>query len=142
MVYHMRSSSSSFKKAQFFLLSAVAIITIIFMISQWIEPYTITDTSSIIMNEEFFFFNNVKEKAVETVMKSKDCEDLFFNLGEYKAYVEKFASTKTFSLNLNYTIQQPCYDDKRETSFNITLTSRSAFIQSFFTVNSTTLIED
>ncbi|MEM5853460.1 MAG: hypothetical protein QXG39_05215 [Candidatus Aenigmatarchaeota archaeon] len=142
MVFHTRNSLSSSKKAQFFILSAVIIISIIFMISQWIEPYTIPDTSSIAMEEVFFVFNNVKEKVVETVMKSKDCEDLNFNLGEYKTYAEKFASTRTFNLNLNYSIKSPCQDNVRETSFNITLTSRSVLIQSFFKVNATNLMED
>ncbi|MEM5773320.1 MAG: hypothetical protein QXL86_03835, partial [Candidatus Aenigmatarchaeota archaeon] len=84
----------SSKKAQFFILSAVAIVTTIFLVSQWVEPYTIVDTSSILMKEEFFIFNNIVEKANETVGLSKDCEELNFNLEEYKIFVEKFASSK------------------------------------------------
>ena len=91
MVFRTRNSSNSSRKAQFILLSAFAIVTILFTVSRWIEPYTITETSSIPIREEFFIFNNIKEKAAEVVMKSKDCEDLIFNLQEYEDYVERLS---------------------------------------------------
>jgi|YelNatPaOPRAMG01_1025707.scaffolds.fasta_scaffold10145_7 hypothetical protein len=128
-MYNLLSS----KKAQFFLLSAFAIIVTIFSISQWIEPYTITDTSSIAMREDFFIFDNIVEKANETVSLSKDCEDLRYNLGEYKAFVEDFVSRKALGLNLNYTIIDCTYSSAK-VSFNITLSSPSSQIKKTFFV--------
>jgi len=127
-MYNLLSS----KKAQFFLLSAFAIIVTIFSISQWIEPYTITDTSSIAMREEFFIFNNIVEKANETVSLSKDCEDLKYNLEEYKIFAEDFVSRKALGLNLNYTID--CTSSPVKVSFNITLNSPSSQIKKTFFV--------
>jgi hypothetical protein len=126
----MHNSLSS-KKAQFFLLSAFAIIVTIFSVSQWIEPYTITDTSSIAMAEDFFIFNNIVEKANETVNLSKDCEDLKFNLEEYKTFVEDFALRKTLSLNFNYRINN-CNPSSAQVFFNISLISPSSQIKKTF----------
>jgi hypothetical protein len=96
----------SSKKAQFFLLSAFAIITTIFSLSQWIEPYTITDTSQIVFQEEIFLFNNIVEKANETIrLSTKD--ELKYNLKEFKLFVEDYAARKNLKLtvdisNVNY----------------------------------------
>jgi len=140
MAYHMRNLSKS-SKAQFFVLSAFAIVTILFFLSQWIEPYTIIDTSSIPLKEEFFIYNNIKEKAVETVKISKDCEDLMYNLGEYKIFTESFASIKNLNLNVNYYNKTVCQDDKLDTYFVITLKSSSTYIESSFFVNRTGLFK-
>jgi len=119
------------KKAQFFVLSAFAIIVTIFSLSQWIEPYTITDTSYIVMREEFFIFNNIVEKVKETVNLSKNCEELEFNLEEYKTFVEDYASTKTLSLDLSYVILS-CDSSAAQVFFNITLTSPVSQIKKSF----------
>ncbi|MEM5869857.1 MAG: hypothetical protein QXR09_01675 [Candidatus Aenigmatarchaeota archaeon] len=119
------------KKAQFFVLSAFAIIVTIFSLSQWIEPYTITDTSYIVMREEFFIFNNIVEKVKETVNLSKNCEELEFNLEEYKTFVEDYASTKTLSLDLSYVILN-CDSSAAQVFFNITLTSPVSQIKKSF----------
>jgi hypothetical protein len=123
----------SCRKAQFFLLSAFTIITIIFLVSQWIEPYTITDTSSIVMKEEFFIFNNIVEKARETVNLSKDCEELKFNLEEYDSFVEKFALSKHLNLEFNHNIVS-CNSNTAQVSFQISLNSTSVQIKKIFTV--------
>jgi hypothetical protein len=121
----------SSRKAQFFALSAFAIIVTIFSVSQWIEPYTITDTSSIAIREDFFIFNNIVEKAEETVNLSKDCEELKFNLEEYQKLAEDFASRKILSLNLNYQIIN-CDSSNAQVSFEITLASPSSQIKKTF----------
>lgn len=126
----MHSLSSS-RKAEFFILSAFAIIMTIFFLSQWIEPYTITDTSQIVFREEIFLFNNIVEKANETVSSSKDCEDLSFNLEEYETFVKNYVSTKALSLTLNYNIAN-CNSSGAQVSFNITLTSPSIQIKRTF----------
>lgn len=126
----MRNSLKS-RKAQFFLLSAFAIVTTIFYISQWIEPYTITDTSSIVMRNDFFIFNNIVEKAKETVALSRSCEELQFNLEEYKLFVRNFASFEAFDLVFDYGIVS-CSSAGATVSFNISLRSPSSYIKKSF----------
>jgi len=104
----MHSSSKQkrifkFKKAQFYILTAFTIVSIIFMVSMWIESYTIIDTSSIPMMEEPFLFNNIVEKSIEVVKQSKTCDDLKYNLGEYQTFVEKYGVSKNFNISLSYT---------------------------------------
>lgn len=129
----MRSLSKS-RKAQFFVLSAVTIVVVIFFMSRWMEPYTIIDTSTAMMDEPFVF-TNIKEKAVETVSTSKNCEDLKFNLEEYTNFVKDYAIRKNLNLNLDYRISQPCDDNLLTTQFNMNMSSPRVFINSSFTAN-------
>jgi len=133
MVYRMHNLLNS-KKAQFFVLSAFAIITTLFFLSQWIEPSNIIDTSSVAFQEEFFVFNNIKEKAEEVVKTSGDCNNLKFNLEEFKQFAEDYAFMKNMNLKLNYTMS--CIGNSiQNVDFNITLISSSASIQSIFRVS-------
>lgn len=118
------------RKAQFYILSVVAIIGILYFLSRWMEPGTITDTSSVVLMNEPFIFNNIKEKAVQVVKSSKDCEELGFNLGEYKSYVESYSSEETYALDFNYTYAS-C---PGTVDFKMKLTSPSADIASNFSV--------
>lgn len=86
------------KKAQFFVLSAFAIVSIIYFVSRWMEPYTIIDTSSVVSVEEPFIFNNIVEKANETIYTSKSSDDLKYNIQEYKNFVEGYASSKNLQI--------------------------------------------
>jgi uncharacterized protein YpmS len=95
-------SSLSYRKAQFFILSAFTIVTILFFVSKWIQPAAIIDTSKIVLSEEPFVFNNIKEKAIETIKKSKSCEELKYNLEEYKIFVFKFAVERNLNIEFNY----------------------------------------
>lgn len=104
---HMPSLLRS-NKAQFFVLSSVVIISMIFLLSKLFEPTNIIDTSSIVFREAPFIFENVKEKAAATVKGSVACEDAKFNLEEYKNFVEAYALRKGYSLYFNYTAT-PCY---------------------------------
>ncbi|HLC39503.1 MAG TPA: hypothetical protein VJJ76_01325 [archaeon] len=110
-----RNSSSFLKfakrhKGQFFVLSAFAIVAMFFLISRWIEPFTIVDTSQVALMDEFFIFNNIKEKAIYAVNGSKSCEDLRYNLDEYRNFVQQYALEKNFKIDFNYTIS-PCYNE-------------------------------
>jgi hypothetical protein len=102
------------------------------MISNWIRPISILDTSSAVLMEEPFVFNNIKEKADETVQISKNCEELNFNLEEFKNFAVDFALRKNLNLILDYTITNPCNDNVLQTSFNITMTSPRMTINSNF----------
>jgi len=129
----MRSLLKS-RKAQFFILSAVAVIGILYFLSRWLEPSTITDTSSVVLMEEPFIFNNIKEKAVETVETSKSCEELKYNLDEYKKFVENYMLKKG-SLVLQYQFVAPCYDNPPTPAvveFTLNLTTSKIKIGSIF----------
>ncbi len=131
MEFHTHNLLSS-RKAQFFVLTAFTIVTILYFISKWIEPYTIIDTSIVALRDEPFIFNNIKEKTIETVKLSKSCEELEYNLDEYKNFVKGFASSKNLDITFDYTITKPCDKDILETSFNITFVSSSIKLQSSF----------
>lgn len=98
------------RKAQFFILSAFAIVSIVYFMARWIEPLTIIDISQIALQEEAFVFNNIKEKAIYAVNGSKSCDDLRYNLEEYKLFVESYAVEKGYKLDFNYEIS-PCYEE-------------------------------
>lgn len=133
MTFHMHSLLKS-RKAQFFILSAVAIIGILYFLSRWLEPSTITDTSAVVLMEEPFIFNNIKEKAVETVEKSKSCEELKYNLDEYKKFVDSYVIKKG-EIVLQYHFIAPCYENPPTPAvveFTLNLTTPKAKLGSIF----------
>lgn len=134
MVYRTRSSSSSKKsrKAQFFILSAFIMITILFVVSQFIQPSGIFDTSSAVLMDEIFIFNNIKEKSIETVKKSESCSDLALNLAEYKQFVQNFVTQRNAQLTYNYDLSL-CTDATLTTKFYIALVTTRASADSTFT---------
>lgn len=127
------------RKAQFFIVSATAIVIIIFFVSRWLEPYTIVDTSSIALREEFYIFDDIVEKIKETVRTSKNCEELKYNLEEYKNFVDKFAAEKNYKIYLYYTIAN-CPEEAvpappaspTVVAFNLFFESDSVSLQSSF----------
>jgi len=121
------------KKAQFFILSAFAIVSILYLVSRWIEPYTIIDTSEMVLNEELFVFNNIIEKIKKTVDISINCEEYKLNIDEYRNFVTDYASKKNLRLNFDRQIIEPCNDNILETKFNITLTSEKMILNKEFT---------
>jgi hypothetical protein len=112
------------RKAQFFVLSAFAIVSVIYFVSKWMEPYTIIDTSSVVLVEEPFVFNNIVEKAEEAVRVSKSCDDLKYNIEEYSNFVQDFAFKKNYKLVLVYDYVQ-CLTEPFPTliKINVQLTS-------------------
>jgi hypothetical protein len=139
MTFRMRNLlklNTKRRKAQFFVLSVFTIVGILYLISSWIQPFTIIDTSAAILNEEPFVFNNFKEKAITTVNNSKNCEDLFYNLDEYSNFIQNFASGKNLKLVFYYAIPD-CQSISKGTEmpipFNMTLTSSKFYITSNFT---------
>ena len=127
----MHNSLNS-KKAQFFVLSAFAIVSILFLVSRWLEPLSIIDASTPVLAEEKFIFSNIKEKANQTVRTSMNCNELQFNLQEYKNFVQEYAVFKNLKLNFLYDIVQPCADATLRTNFDIYLQSPSAFLYANF----------
>ena len=106
-------------KAEFFILTAFAMVTILYFVSKWLQPTSIIDTSRVASRTDLYTFNNIVEKANETVAISKDCEDLKYNLEEYKDFVES-SSSRNINVVLNYTIG-PCDNNNgAKVEFNIT----------------------
>ena len=129
--------SSNFK-GQFFILTAFAILTALFILSKYLQPSEIIDISRVILSDEVFIFNNIKEKAIEVVNISKSCEELKFNLEEYKIFAEKFASKHGKLLLFSYQLTSPCesngVDVPTTINFNLTLISPFVQINSNFSV--------
>jgi hypothetical protein len=119
------------KKAEFFVVSTVAIVSIFFILSKYMGPQTLVDTSSAVLNEPFIF-DNIVEKAEETVKISKNCEELAYNLDEYKNFVESFFSKQNIKIDLDYTISVPCNNNELKTNFDIQLTSSKVTMRKTF----------
>lgn len=123
------------RKAQFFVLSAFVIVSILYLISSWIQPYTIPDTSAVVLQQEPFVFNNLKEKAFATVSISKTCTDLIYDLDEYKNFIVSYSSAQNINFNFTYSI--PNCQVPRGTQIlipmNMSLKTSSAFVASSFT---------
>lgn len=120
------------RKAQFFILSVFTIVSLLYFLSRWLEPSTVTDTSYIALIDEPFVFDNIKEKAVGVVRSSKDCEELKFNLEEYKEFAEDYVLSKNCLLDFNYTY--PSCSSGMNVDFKIKLTSTRMQIASNFSV--------
>lgn len=126
-----------YRKGQFFILSIVSLSIILYAISKVILPTIIIDTSSVALREDFFIFNNIVEKSLQTLSMAKSCEDLEYNLGELKELVIKSYSPK-FRIDYNYKISS-CNDSTKSAnvSFNISLYSTESLLHTSFskTVN-------
>jgi hypothetical protein len=118
------------RKAQFFILSALTIVTILYFLSRWLEPSTVIDTSSVALSEESFVFNYIKEKTFDVVNSSRNCEELNFNLQEYKQAAEDYALSKNYRLDFNY-VYPPCTNGIN-INFTMTLTSTDMQLASTF----------
>jgi hypothetical protein len=99
---------SRLDKAQFFVLTGFMIVSVFYLVSRWLEPYTIIDTSAVAVSEEPFIFNNIKQEALDIVAESGSCKDLVNNLEEYKHYVEDYAFRKLI-VYFDYSLETPCY---------------------------------
>ncbi len=137
MAYRTRNSSSfSKKKAQFFVISAVTIVVLLFLVSQWLQPSTVLDASEAVLRDETFIFSNVKEKAIATVKNSKSCDDLSYNLDEYKNFAEQYVAGKGAKLNFVYLISSCSLVPQSTTiNFDISLKTVAADISSSFSLN-------
>ena len=115
----MRSLSNSKKqnkrmkmsKAQFFMLTGFVIISVFYMVSRWIEPYTVIDTSTVVMVDGPFVFSNIKKEALDIVAESKSCIDMVNNLEEFKYHIEDYTFRKLI-IYFDYTLNIPCLEEE------------------------------
>jgi hypothetical protein len=123
------------RKAQFYIISVVGLITILYALGKGLTTSSIIDTSDLALRNEFFVFNNIVEKTLSTLIATKSCEDLRFNLEEFMTFATReFAPA--FRIDYNYTINS-CSDSSRSANvyFNITLYSINSQITTSFTRN-------
>jgi hypothetical protein len=123
------------RKAQFYIISVVGIVTIFYAIGKSLTPSLIIDTSDVVLRNDYFVFNNIVEKTLETLNASKSCEDLRFNLEEFKSIATK-SFAPAFRVEYSYSIVS-CDDATRSAtvSFNITLYSVNSEIGTKFIKN-------
>jgi hypothetical protein len=123
------------RKAQFYIVSVVGLVTILYAIGKSLTASSIIDTSELALRNDFFVFNNIVEETLATLNASKSCEDLNFNLQEFKSFaIREFAPS--FRVKYEYAIIS-CDDALRSAivSFNITLYSINSEIGTTFTKN-------
>lgn len=124
-------------KGQFFILSAFLIITMLYLISKWMQPGAIIDTSKVVVQEDFFILNNIVEKGKQTVELSDSCEELNFNLEEYKEFVLKYCAEKNIDLKFEYR-QLICNETYAEVKLEVILThlnfygNKSLIVKKYF----------
>lgn len=130
----MLKSSSS--KAQFFVLGAFSMVTFLFFLSQWLKPTLILDPSSIILRDEVFLFNNLKQKSLQVIEQAKTCRELRYNLQEYGNFIERVVAAKG-KLLFYYELVTPCElpggeDIPALVKLNLTLSAPNLFLSSEF----------
>lgn len=135
MAFRMRSLSSS-RKAQFFVLSTLIIVVLMYLMGRWISSSTVPDASAVAVNAAPFIFNNIVEKTQQTVKASGDCQTLTYNIQEYSAFVKNFAAGNGYNLYYNYNINPSCSigAGSRTVTFNISLSTASAFLSKNITM--------
>ncbi len=126
------------KKGQFLLLTAFIMIIFFYFMAKWIEPRTIVDPSKLILKEEAFVFNNIKEKSFYFAANgTKSCSDLKYNIEEFQAFVEEYGLRKGVYLDFNYTMS-PCYEEPPlfpvVVKVRLTLKSEDTFLQSNYSI--------
>lgn len=135
MAYRTRNSSIFRRsKAQFFILSAFVMITILFVVSQFIQPTGIFDTASAVLSDDIYTFNNIKEKSISIVKLSEDCDDLRNNLNEYREFVTSFVTQSNKRLVFDV-LPATCRDENPSATLHIALISTRATEEATFSTS-------
>ena len=121
------------RKGQFFVLTTVAIVTILFFVGRWVDPLTQVDTSTIVLSEELFTFDNIQEKTAAVVKNSENCEELEYNLQEYNNFIRDFARDKNYKITFEYSI--PSCGASATVKMNLVIISEKVNAQKTFTVD-------
>ena len=117
-------------KAQFFVLTAVVFAGFFYTLSRYLTPYSFVDTSQGANSPEIFLFNNIKEKAIKTVMitQQNNPDDLVPNLLKFRSYAQNISRDNGYILFFDF-------DNTTTTvSFNMSLSSERMTLSSSFTV--------
>ncbi len=103
----LSNSRKNVRKGQFFVLTTVAVVTILFFVGRWTGPLTQVDTSEIVLSDELFTFDNIKEKTNTVIKNSENCNELNYNLQEYKNFIDNFAREKNYKITFAH-VSTPC----------------------------------
>ncbi|OGI15922.1 hypothetical protein A3K63_01025 [Candidatus Micrarchaeota archaeon RBG_16_49_10] len=118
---------SSLGKGQFYLLTAVVIVGFFFLMSKYINPYSFIDSSQAVIDDEIFFFNNLRNQA-ERVVKLSNDTTLAPNLESFSDIADEVAQEKHYIFSMNYTVRPSDVD------FVMALVSEKYSLDSSFTV--------
>ena len=111
-------------KAQFFILTTVMVVGVFFTLSKYVNEYSFIDTSESVEGAEVFMFENIKEKAIETIQIS-NVTNVDARLSSYESFVEKMVADKGYTLEFEYRINSGI------ASFNMTLMSEKYILNSY-----------
>ena len=123
-------------KGQFFVLTAVAIVAILFFVGKWLDVSTQSDTSYIVLSQESFIFDNIFEKTTDVIKNSENCDNLNYNLQEYKSFISGIALEKNYKLRFDYNVPS-CSDTIGATntiSFNMRIQSETSDLSKDFSL--------
>ncbi len=109
-------SSSKFK-AQFIMLSVVAIVSVLYLFSLWARPADVIDLSSQILVDEYFLMQNMANN-LKYITSIDDCEVLNYSLQEYIQFVKGFAKEKNIRVDLFHNFSN-C--SQKTVEYNITI---------------------
>ncbi len=109
-------NSSNFK-AQFIMLSVVAIVSVLYLFSLWAQPTDIVDLSSQILVDEYFLMQNMANN-LRYITHIDDCEVLNYSLQEYIQFVKGFAKEKNIRIDIDHNFSN-C--NQKIVEYNITI---------------------
>ncbi len=130
MVFHTRKSSKyenlKQKKGQFFIISAVIMVSILVSISQYIFGYMAVDLTRVQETQELNYISAIKDSLYSTA-KNSDCGRLDADLGEAEFLLTNSLAEQGIDLRIKHTILS-C----SQVSFQFNITSPNFFSKTEF----------
>ena len=122
-------NSSNFK-AQFIMLSVVAIVSVLYLFSLWAKPSDILDLSSEVLVDEYFLMQNIGNN-LKYITEIDDCELFNYSLQEYIQFLEEFGREKNINIQILHNFSD-C--NQQNIEYTITIYSPGRNISSKLTV--------
>ncbi|MFB6088956.1 MAG: hypothetical protein ABEK36_04220 [Candidatus Aenigmatarchaeota archaeon] len=88
------------KKAEFFIISAVIIASILISIQGHFGGYSEADFTEVVTSREIYIFNNVKDEIKDIETDSGNCEEMHRKLIEFEDITEKQIKERGYDFNL------------------------------------------
>ena len=102
-----------------------------YTISSWILSTKILRASELILMDEFFIFDNIKEKSIKTVEIS-NCSELKWNLEEFKKFVSTFGKRNNMQIIFKYNIVT-CTPTSKVVNMELHLLSGNIYMNATYT---------
>lgn len=132
MLSYLRSLKKHLSKGQFYVISAILLVSILISIQGYFAGYSKSDFTLPLKHSESYFFLNFRQEIQEIVDNPKPCENVKKRLVEFKTFTEKKAREIGYDLNIEYLQLPPC--PSRKTIVSMNLTSSTTEIKSVFVV--------